>query len=203
MCWIQKFVLVPAQGQPGLTSGTSKIRAGSSTSGSSKRHCRTAKVCPVSYQYGKSMTSVIPVRHKVCPMPYQNGKSMPSAIPVWHKVCSVPYRYGTCWYQQSTTPVTFPQYFLLDPASRSGTALVRHLITPITFPRCFVLAPAIRSGSASGSTVIPVRPVRRGSGRQNGAGTRHVTGDTERHAERFREVTMFLRRKLPREPVKV
>merc|ERR1711969_527326 len=55
------------------------------------------------------------------------------------------------------TPVTFPQYFLLDPASRSGTALVRHLITPITFPRCFVLDPAIRSGSASGSTAIPVR----------------------------------------------
>ena len=133
MCWIQKFVLVPAQGQPGLTSGTSKIRAGSSTSGSSKRHCRTAKVCPVSYQYGKSMTSVIPVWHKVCPVSYQYGKSMPSAIPERHKVCSVSYQNG------KSMPSAIPERHKVCPVSyQYGKSMLsaipeRHKVCPVSY----------------------------------------------------------------------
>ena len=106
MCWIQKFVLDPAQGQPGPTSGTSKMRAGSSTAGSSKRHCwmldpaqSMPSVVPERQKYAQchtgmaqSMPSVVPVRQKYAQCHTGMAQSMTNAIPVRQKYahCAVP-----------------------------------------------------------------------------------------------------------------
>ena len=98
MCWIQKFVLDPAQGLPGPTSGSSKIRAGSSTAGSSKRHCwmldpaqSMPSVVPERQKYAQchtgtaqSMPSVVPERQKYDQCHTGTAQSMLSAIPVRH-----------------------------------------------------------------------------------------------------------------------
>ena len=103
MCWIQKFVLVPAQGQPGPTSGTSKIRAGSSTSGSSKRHCWMLDPA-------QSMPSVVPERQKYAQCHTGTAQSMPSVVPERQKYdqCHT----GTAQSMLSAIPVRH----VLDPA---------------------------------------------------------------------------------------
>merc|ERR1711969_200046 len=88
---------------------------------------------------------------------------MTSAIPERHKGCLVPYRYGTCWYQQSTTPVTFSRCFLLDPAIRSGTASgstaipVRHEVCPVPYQNGTKYAQCHTSTAQSMPSAIPER----------------------------------------------